>query len=129
MCELAYLKSNLRCNHDVIETQLRNRQFEKNDSHNLSRYINKEKDTVEKSRPRINLDGSDVTVNPTGLIEMQLSSYADFLQRFVAADDRELRGLHAAFHSVFPISAQMSISFLSIWVMKLVKRLMMLTVV
>ena len=77
----------------------------KNDSHNLSRYINMEKDTVEKNRPRINLDGSDVTVNPTGLIEMQLSSYADFLQRFVAADDRELRGLHAAFHSVFPIAS------------------------
>ena len=64
-----------------------------------------DKTTVEKNRPRINLDGKDVTVNPRGLIEMQLSSYADFLQRDVPAEKRDLYGLHSAFHAVFPISS------------------------
>ncbi len=74
-------------------------------SHDLSRYVSKIKTAVEQNRPRINLDGSDVDVNPTGLIEMQLASYADFLQREITPDDRALQGLHAAFQSVFPIAS------------------------
>ena len=40
-----------------------------------------DKTTVEKNRPRINLDGKDVTVNPRGLIEMQLSLMQIFSTR------------------------------------------------
>jgi DNA-directed RNA polymerase subunit beta len=37
------------------------------------------------------------------LIGMQRNSYESFLQRYVPAEDREERGLHAVFQSVFPI--------------------------
>ena len=78
--------------------------IDNNRQKNLVDYINPTT-SIEKKRPRVNLNGEDLAVNPDGLIEMQLSSYAEFLQRELPMGDRKLSGLHAAFHSVFPIAS------------------------
>jgi DNA-directed RNA polymerase subunit beta len=39
------------------------------------------------------------------LIENQLNSYADFLQKDVAPSKRKMVGLHAVFSEIFPIES------------------------
>ena len=69
----------------------------------LADYIAKKTNAAEADRPRISLDGAEHTVNPTGLIKMQLDSYSELLQQYTPAAERKPAGLHAAFQSVFPI--------------------------
>jgi DNA-directed RNA polymerase subunit beta len=45
------------------------------------------------------------TVKPQNLLEIQLSSYAKFLQADAAPSQRDDSGLHAVFKSVFPIAS------------------------
>ena len=86
---------------NVPEAEVVNKETGQN---NLEYFVKSKQSIVEQNRPRIYLDGkSDEIINPEGLIETQLSSYDDFLQRYIDCDDRSLSGLHAAFHSVFPI--------------------------
>ncbi len=46
------------------------------------------------------------------LIGMQRNSYENFLQRYIPADKREEKGLHAVFQSVFPIKDFTNTAFL-----------------
>ncbi len=43
------------------------------------------------------------TIDMPDLLEVQLKSFADFLQENVSIEKRENRGLHAVFKSIFPI--------------------------
>lgn len=57
-------------------------------------------------RPRMHLGDHVPESNEIPyLLTMQLESYAQFLQRHVAADKRENVGLQAAFESIFPITS------------------------
>ena len=60
---------------------------------------------AEMKRPRINLGEYKDTIVPSDLIDTQLKSYDDFLQQSTAHADRELKGLHEAFSSVFPMKS------------------------
>ena len=44
-------------------------------------------------------------VEPPNLIEVQLNSYVDFLQKDVPASKRKISGLQAVFKEVFPIES------------------------
>ncbi len=52
---------------------------------------------------RKNFSQSDVVLSPPSLMDLQVSSYADFLQRDIAPARRKNEGLQAVFNSVFPI--------------------------
>ena len=61
---------------------------------------------AETKRPRIKLGKhNDDLIIPSDLIQMQLSSYAEFLQVDIPHGDRSLHGLHGAFSSIFPIKS------------------------
>jgi DNA-directed RNA polymerase subunit beta len=58
---------------------------------------------TEKKRIRKNFGKRPTILDVPYLLAIQLSSYAKFLQEDVAIEDRNDRGLHAAFKTVFPI--------------------------
>tara|TARA_Y100001934_G_scaffold217908_1_gene258810 strand:+ start:4136 stop:8209 length:4074 start_codon:yes stop_codon:yes gene_type:complete len=60
---------------------------------------------TEKKRIRKDFSKRPSILDVPYLLAIQLSSYRSFLQADVAQHDRALRGLHAAFQSVFPIES------------------------
>jgi DNA-directed RNA polymerase subunit beta len=58
---------------------------------------------TEKKRIRKDFSKQPSILEAPYLLAIQLSSYRSFLQSDIAPKDRAARGLHAAFHSVFPI--------------------------
>ncbi|MEC8063268.1 MAG: DNA-directed RNA polymerase subunit beta, partial [Pseudomonadota bacterium] len=60
---------------------------------------------AEIKRPRIKLGEHQDLIIPSDLIQMQLKSYAEFLQQDIPLGDRTLNGLHGAFSSIFPIKS------------------------
>ena len=58
-----------------------------------------------RKRVRLNLGRTKGAISPPNLVEMQLSSYRDFLQHGVSPENRANVGLEAAFNMVFPISS------------------------
>ena len=58
---------------------------------------------TEKKRIRKDFGKSPSVLEIPNLISMQCKSYRDFLQDEIPAEDRAMRGLNAAFNSVFPI--------------------------
>jgi len=58
---------------------------------------------TEKKRIRKNFGKQPTILEVPYLLAIQLNSYAKFLQEDVAIEDRDDRGLHAAFQTVFPI--------------------------
>ena len=60
---------------------------------------------AEIKRPRIKLGEHQDLIIPSDLIQMQLKSYAEFLQQDIPLGDRTLHGLHGAFSSIFPIKS------------------------
>ena len=60
---------------------------------------------AESKRPRIKLGGHHDVIIPSDLIQMQLRSYAEFLQAEIPHGDRSLVGLHGAFSSIFPVKS------------------------
>ena len=45
----------------------------------------------------------DEVIEPPNLIEVQSKSYEDFLQRDIAASQRDDSGLQAVFREIFPV--------------------------
>ena len=60
---------------------------------------------AESKRPRIKLGEHQDVIIPSDLIQMQLRSFAEFLQQDIPHGDRSLVGLHGAFSSIFPIKS------------------------
>ena len=60
---------------------------------------------TEKKRIRKDFGKRSSILDVPYLLAIQLDSYRDFLQEGVAPDEREDKGLHAAFKSVFPIES------------------------
>src|SRR5215213_3750840 len=60
---------------------------------------------TEKKRIRKNFGKQKSILEVPYLLAIQLDSYRKFLQATTPEESREERGLHAAFHSVFPISS------------------------
>jgi DNA-directed RNA polymerase subunit beta len=60
---------------------------------------------TEKKRIRKDFGKRPSVLNVPNLLATQVNSYQDFLQNGIAADDRAVKGLHAAFDSVFPIKS------------------------
>ena len=60
---------------------------------------------TEKKRIRKNFGKQKSILDVPYLLAIQLDSYRKFLQASTPEESREERGLHAAFHSVFPISS------------------------
>ena len=60
---------------------------------------------AEKRRPRRSFARHGGQAEIPSLMQLQRRSYADFLQRHVAPEDRVARGLQYAFNSVFPIES------------------------
>ena len=54
---------------------------------------------------RINFGKIKEGAEPPNLIEIQLNSYVEFLQKDVPLSRRKATGLHAVFSEVFPISS------------------------
>ena len=59
----------------------------------------------EQKRPRLYFGKRHDCMEAPPLLEVQVKSYEEFLQRFIASELRDNTGLHAAFSSVFPISS------------------------
>ncbi|MDH5191995.1 MAG: DNA-directed RNA polymerase subunit beta, partial [Gammaproteobacteria bacterium] len=60
---------------------------------------------TEKKRIRNNFGKRPGIMEAPYLLEMQIASFKKFLQRDVAPDKKNLAGLEAAFHAVFPIES------------------------
>jgi len=58
---------------------------------------------TEKKRIRKDFGKLPSILNVPYLLSIQIDSYQKFLQQYVAGTERDERGLHAAFRSVFPI--------------------------
>ena len=59
--------------------------------------------TRHKKITRKSISKISSTIDMPDLLEVQLKSFADFLQENVPIEKRENRGLHAVFKSIFPI--------------------------
>ena len=60
---------------------------------------------TEKKRIRKNFGKQAAVLDVPFLLTTQINSYKAFLQEGVVPEDRDDRGLHAAFKSVFPITS------------------------
>jgi len=60
---------------------------------------------TEKKRIRKDFGKRPSILNVPNLIATQVDSYQEFLQQGISADERDSRGLHAAFSSVLPIKS------------------------
>src|SRR6266404_8652388 len=59
----------------------------------------------ERNSERIHFGTIKEAIEPPNLIEVQLNSYVDFLQKDVPAAKRKNQGLQAVFKEVFPIES------------------------
>ncbi|HZR78191.1 MAG TPA: hypothetical protein VFA58_03240, partial [Chthoniobacterales bacterium] len=59
----------------------------------------------ERNSERIHFGTIKEAIEPPNLIEVQLNSYVDFLQKDVPASKRKNHGLQAVFKEVFPIES------------------------
>lgn len=60
---------------------------------------------TEKKRIRKNFGKLEAPIQAPSLLEIQLNSYAQFLQKNVMPEKREKIGLHAIFKSIFPLTS------------------------
>ena len=68
---------------------------------------------TEKKRIRKDFSRLAVPVELQNLLEIQTKSYAKFLQKDIALDEREEIGLHGAFSSVFPMENNAQTAYLN----------------
>ena len=66
-----------------------------------------------RSRTRYSFARLSDVMDMPNLIETQQNSYDEFLQKNISPEKRKEFGLHAAFHSIFPVTSGLGLRYTS----------------